>query len=308
MEKSDSIYIAGSSGLLGSAFVRELTKRGYNNLITKTHDELDLTHKGQVSEFFNTYHPDYVILAAAKVGGIAANIQYPVEFLLTNLEIQNNVIRASYQNNAKKLVVLGSSCVYPADCPQPIKEEYLMAGKLEPTNEGYALAKIAGLRLAQYYNTQYGLDVLLPMPCNLYGYGDSFDPDYSHVLSATVKKFVDAVDTDQPIVTMWGSGIARREFMHADDATNAILLLMEQWQSPEIINVGTGVDISIVGLANTIAKMVKYKGEILWESNKPDGMLQKCLDISKLNTTGFKPKYNLINGISMMINEYRGTK
>jgi len=308
MEKTDKIYVAGHHGLVGSAFMRELTARGYTNIITVSHDDLDLTDKVGVSEFIDNEEPDYVILAAAKVGGIGANIKYPVEFLLTNLEIQNNIIRASYQNNVKKIVLLGSSCVYPAQCQQPIKEEYLLDGKLEPTNEGYALAKIAGLRLAQYYNTQYGLDVLLPMPCNLYGYGDSFDIDNSHVMSATVKKFVDAVDTKQPVVTMWGSGVARREFMHADDAVKAILMLMDKWNSPEIINVGTGEDISIAGLTNVIAKAVHYKGEILWDASKPDGMLRKCLDVTKLNALGFEPEYNLIDGINMMISEYRKRK
>jgi GDP-L-fucose synthase len=204
--------------------------------------------------------------------------------------------------------VLGSSCVYPAQCQQPIKEEYLLNGKLEPTNEGYAISKIAGLRLAQYYNRQYGLEILLPMPCNLYGYGDSFDTETSHVLSATVKKFVDAVDTKQPVVTMWGTGVARREFMHADDAVRAILLLMDQWKSSEIINVGVGEDISIAELTNIIAKAVHYKGEILWDASKPDGMLRKCLDVSKLNALGFEPEYNLVDGINMMIHEYKKRK
>lgn len=308
MEKTDRIYIAGHNGLVGSALNRALINQGYENIITSSHRDLDLTNKVAVGQFFERTKPGYVFLAAAKVGGINANITYPVEFLLTNLEIQNNVIRACYQHSVKKLIFLGSSCVYPTHCKQPIKEEYLMSSGLEPTNEGYALAKIAGIRLAQYYHTQYGLDILLPMPCNLYGIGDSFDTENSHVLSATVKKFVDAVDENKTVVEMWGSGNARREFLNVDDAVRAVLLLNETWNSPEIINVGSGSDISIKGLTRLIANETGYTGNIAWDMTKPDGMLRKCLDVSKLKELGFEPDISLIEGIKMMIKEYRARK
>ena len=308
MQKNDRIYVAGHNGMVGSAIVRALRKRGFQNLIIASRQELDLRDKLKVESFFNKTKPDYVILAAAKVGGIKANIQFPVEFLYENLLIQNNVIRCSYESRIKKLIFLGTSCVYPAQCQQPIKEEYLLTGPLEPTNEGYALAKIAGLKLAQYFYKEYGMECLCPIPCNLYGQKDSFDPDNSHVLSALVKKFVDAVDEDKKNVTIWGSGRARREFMHVDDLVDALLLLIDKWQGPEIINVGSGTDIAIKDLAKLIATKTKYTGSVTWDTTMPDGMMQKCLDVSKLNSLGYKQRISLETGIEGVIQEYKQIK
>jgi GDP-L-fucose synthase len=308
MHKNDKMYVAGHRGMVGSAIVRALKREGYSNIILATREELDLQERMEVELFFKKTKPDYVFLAAARVGGIQANIQYPVEFLSENLTIQNNVIRSCHEHSVKKLIFLGSSCIYPAKCPQPIKEEYLMTGPLEPTNEGYALAKIAGLKLAQYYAQEYGLNCLCPMPCNLYGYNDCFDPQNSHVLSALVKKFVDAVDEDQKSITMWGTGVARREFMHVDDLADALLFLVNHWNVPDIINIGSGTDISIFELAQLIAKKVDYQGMIEWDSSKPDGMMRKCLDVSKLEALGFHNRISLDKGIEGVIQEYKQLK
>jgi len=308
MNKKDSIFIAGHKGMVGSAIMRALQKRGYSNIIIATKQELDLRDSKSVEIFFKQKSPDYVFLAAAKVGGIHANMLYPGDFLYDNLMLQNNVIHQAYKTGVKKLVFLGSSCIYPKDCPQPIKEEYLMTGPLEPTNEGYALAKIAGLRLAQYYHKQYGLNCINPMPCNLYGTNDSFDPDNSHVLSALVRKFVDATDENKKEVVLWGSGIAKREFMHVDDLSQALLFLVDKWDSLEIINVGCGTDISIKDLAKLIANKVEYTGKIVWDTSMPDGMLRKCLDVSKLQSLGFRPSITLEDGIDQVIEEYRNLK
>jgi len=249
-----------------------------------------------------------VIMAAAKVGGINANRQSPAEFLYDNLMIQCNLIHQSYRSQVRQLVFLGSSCIYPRECPQPMREEYLLTGSLEPTNEGYALAKIAGLKMAQYYQRQYGLPCLCPMPCNLYGPKDSFDPNHSHVLTALVKKFVDAVDERKMEVTLWGTGIARREFLHVDDLAKAVLFLMKEWPSPEIINVGSGRDLSIRELAEIIAEKTHYAGAINWNNSMPDGMLRKCLDVSKIQALGFNPEIDLSDGINQIISEYRSYK
>ena len=304
MKMNSRIYIAGHKGMVGSAIVRALIAQGYLNIITVSKKEVDLRISQQVERFFKSEQPDYVFLAAAKVGGIYANLTYPADFLYDNLMIQNNIIRYSSENSVKKLLFLGSSCIYPRDCPQPMKEEYLLSGPLEPTNEGYALAKISGLKLAQFYHQQYGLKSICPMPCNLYGTNDNFDPQKSHVLSALVKKFVDAVKLNLAKVVLWGSGAARREFMHVDDLANALLFLMEYYDSPTIINVGWGMDVSIKELANLIAKKAGYKGEIHWDLNMPDGMPRKCLDISAIHSLGFKPKISLEEGIDQVINEY----
>lgn len=304
MKQTDKIYVAGHRGMVGSAFVRELKKRGYNNIITATHKELDLKNRDDVNAFFMINRPDYVILAAAKVGGIKANMQHNSQFLLENSTIQNNIISLCYEHGVKKLVMLGSSCIYPAQCKQPIKEEYLLTGPLEPTNEGYAIAKISGLKLAQYYNREYGLKVLCPMPCNLYGTNDSFDPDNSHVLSGLTKKFSDAVKENKTSVTLWGTGIARREFLNVDDAVRAILLAMDKWDSPEIINIGSGEDISIKDLANMVAEEAGFKGEIKWDASMPDGMLLKKLDVSNIRSLGFKPEISLREGVKQMLKEY----
>ncbi|MCK5218942.1 GDP-L-fucose synthase, partial [bacterium] len=245
---------------------------------------------------------------AARVGGIQANIDHPAEFLYENLAIQNNVIHQSYLSGVKKICFLGSSCIYPKECPQPMKEEYLLTGPLETTNEGYALAKIAGVKMIEFYRKQYGFCGISVMPCNLYGTNDSFDPLHSHVLSALVKKFVDAVDNKAQSVTMWGTGTARREFMHVDDAAEAILFLMEYYDSPQLINIGWGEDISIKELALLIAQKVGFEGELIWDTTKPDGMLRKCMDVSRIKTLGYAPKITLEKGIQKTIEEYREFK
>lgn len=308
MKETDKIFVAGHNGMVGSAIVRALQRQKFNNIIFRSRQELDLLDKTSVESFFDIEKPDIVILAAAKVGGIRANMEYPVEFLYDNLSIQNNVIHCCHINQVKKFVFLGSSCIYPANAPQPIKEDYLMTGPLEPTNEGYALAKIAGLKLAQYYSQEYGLDCLCPMPCNLYGFNDSFDPLNSHVLSAIVRKFVDAVDEGKDNVVMWGTGKARREFMHVDDLADAILFLIDHWKGSSIINVGTGTDVTIADLANLIAKKINYTGTISWDTSMPDGMLKKCLDITKLHSLGFTAKIPLERGIENVIQEYKQIK
>ncbi len=291
--------------MVGSSIISQLKKSGYNNIITATSNELDLKDRGAVDNFFRSNSIEYVFLAAAKVGGIKANISHPAEFLYDNLMIQNNIFECCRKYGIKKLLFLGSSCIYPKDCPQPMKEEYLMTGPLEPTNEGYALAKIAGLKMALYYNQQYGLNTICPMPCNLYGANDHFDPENSHVLSALVKKFVDAVEDDTKKVVLWGSGIARREFLNVEDLSVALLFLMEKWNHPEIINVGWGDDISIRDLATLVAKKTGYHGQIEWDTTMPDGMLRKCMDISKITALGFTPKITLDEGIIRMISDYK---
>lgn len=291
--------------MAGSAIVRQLTEKGYTNLLVKPSNELDLTRQNAVIDFFEKEKPEYVFLAAAKVGGIAANIKSPVEFLLQNLAIQNNVIPAAYQSGVKKLVFLGSSCVYPRECPQPMKEDYLLTGKLEPTNEAYAIAKIAGLKLTEYYCTQYGADFISVMPCNLYGTNDSFDPAHSHVLSALVKKFVDATYANHQKVEVWGSGNAKRELMHVDDCAAAIVFLFENYSGKSFINIGTGEDVTIKELAYLIAEKADYKGAIYFDSTKPDGMPRKCLDVSRLHQLGFHHTVSLEQGVVQTIKEYK---
>lgn len=290
--------------MLGSALCRNLSALGYSNLITRTSSELDLTRQDAVFQFFNVEKPAYVLLAAAKVGGIAANISMPAQFLYENLNIQNNVIHASNFSGVKKIVFLGSSCIYPRDCSQPMKEEYMLTGKPEPTNEGYAIAKIAGLKMIEYYHRQYGLKGFSVIPCNLYGTNDSFDPAHSHVLSALVKKICDAKKKGDNQVVVWGTGNAKREFMHVDDCANAIIFLFENYEKNDFINVGTGEDISINTLAELIASKVGFKGDILFDINKPDGMPRKCMDVSRLHRLGFRHSISLEQGINKTINEY----
>lgn len=308
MELNDKIYVAGHNGMVGSAIVRALNREGFSNLVCATHNEIDLLNFNAVENFFIQEKPNFVFLAAAKVGGIKANIEYPVEFLYENLTIQNNVISCCHKYNVKKIIFFGSSCIYPEKSPQPIKEEYLLKGPLEKTNEGYALAKIAGIRLTQYYHREYGLSCLCIMPCNLYGSNDNFDPNQSHVLSALVKKFIDAIDEKHNNVTLWGSGKAKREFMHVDDLANAVLFLIKHWEKPDIINVGSGTDISVKELAHLIAKKTGYMGSITWDTSMPDGMIQKCLDISKLKSLGYNSKISLDDGIEHVIYEYKKKK
>jgi GDP-L-fucose synthase len=294
--------------MVGSAMVRALARAGYSNLVTAPRPGVDLRDCEAVRTLFAEIRPDVVILAAAKVGGIQANRAYPADFLYDNLAIQNNVIDQSRVVGVRELVFLGSSCVYPRECPQPMKEEYLLTGPLEPTNEGYALAKIAGLRMAQYYEKQHGIRAICPMPSNLYGTNDNFHPENSHVLSALVRKFCDAVDKGDAKVTVWGTGQARREFLHVDDLAAAVMLLIDRWHSSEIINVGPGDDVSIRELAELIAAQSGFTGEIFWDTSMPDGMPRKLLDVSKIQALGFAPRISLRHGIEQTIGEYREKK
>lgn len=305
MDKSARIYIAGNKGMVGSAVQRLLESKGFLNILTVSPNELDLRNQNSVREFFEASKPEYVILAAAKVGGINVNMKYPVEFLRDNLMIQNNIIHNSFLMNVKKLIFLGSSCMYPKNSSQPMKEDYIMTGELEPTNEGYALAKIAGLKLCEYYNKEYEFNSLSLIPPNLYGPNDSFDLEKSHVLSAFIKKFVDAKNINAAFVTLWGSGIARREFMHVDDLAEAILYFLDKDVSLNYLNIGWGNDLSIKELAEKVAEKVGYHGEIRWDKDKPDGMLKKCMDVSKMKELGYQPKISLADGISQMIDIYK---
>lgn len=306
--QNTKIYVAGHGGMVGSAIVRLLQKNGYDNLITRNSKDLDLRDNQQVNEFFKSEKPEFVFLAAAKVGGIQANINEPASFLYENLMIHTNIIHQSYLHNVKKILVLGSSCIYPKDCKQPMKEEYLLSGKLEPTNEGYALAKIVALKQAEYYQKQYGFRAISVMPPNLYGPNDSFDLHKSHVLSALVRRFVDAIDDNINEVTVWGSGSARREFMYVDDLAESVLFLMKNYEKTEFINVGWGTDISIKELAEKIANQTGYRGKIIWDTSKPDGMLRKCMDVSKSNALGYQPKISLDEGIEYMVGYYKNQK
>lgn len=294
--------------MVGRAIERHLRSLGHADILTRTRQELDLLDQKAVFDYLKQVRPHTVILAAARVGGIEANRAEPAQFLYENLAIQNHIIHGSMLAGVKRMVFLGSSCIYPRECPQPMKEEHLLSGLLEPTNEGYALAKIAGLRMTQYYHKQYGMQGLCPMPCNLYGTGDSFDPQRSHVLSALVRRFVDAVDAGAEKVVMWGTGSARREFLHVDDLARAVLLMMEKVDSPEIFNVGCGVDISIRELAEKVAAAAGYQGILEWDSTKPDGMPRKCLDVSKIKGIGFEPQISLDEGIRLTMEEYRRIK
>jgi GDP-L-fucose synthase len=308
MNKNKKIYIAGHNGMVGSATMRLMQKEGYTNLIYKSSKELNLTDQAAVHSFFQNEKPEIVILAAAKVGGIQANIENPATFLVDNLNIQNNICQASLQHGVEKLVFLGSSCIYPKECPQPMKEEYLLTGKLEPTNEGYALAKIAGLKLLEGMHKQYGFNSISLMPCNLYGPNDSFDLKHSHVLSALVKRFTDAADNNDADITLWGTGIARREFLHVDDVAKAIVFMMENYSNPNFINIGCGYDVSIKELAEMIAAKTGFKGEIKWDSSKPNGMLRKCMDVSRQKEIGFEPQITLQQGVDQMIEIYKTLK
>lgn len=298
MNKDPKIFVAGHRGLVGSAIVRALQKEGFTNLVLKTRQELNLLDQRAVAEFFAREKPEYVFLAAAKVGGIMANKTYPADFIYGNLEVQNNVIHNAYLSKVKKLLFLGSSCIYPKLCPQPIKEEYLMTGPLESSNQAYALAKIAGIFMCQSYNEQYGTNFISLMPTNLYGPNDNFDLAEAHVLPAMLRKFHEAKLKKEPHVTMWGTGSARREFLHVDDLAEATLFLMENYNDSDIINIGTGEDVTIKELAEKIKDVVGYEGEIIWDTTKPDGTPRKLLDVSKLRALGWKHSTPLDEGIS----------
>jgi len=302
MEKNDKIYVAGHLGLVGSAITRNLIKNGYTNLILKTRQELNLLNQQEVAIFFETEKPDYVFLAAAKVGGIIANSKYPAEFIYENLMVQNNIINSAYNNKVKKLLFLGSSCIYPKLATQPIKEEYLLTSPLEKSNEAYAIAKIAGLKLCEYYNKQYGTQYIAVMPTNLYGPNDNFNLENSHVLPAMIRKFHEAKINNDQNLTLWGSGLPKREFLHVDDLAEATIFLMNNYKGENILNIGTGEDMSIKELAETIKEIVDFAGDIIWDDSKPDGTPRKLLDVSLINSLGWKYKTNLKDGIE---NTYR---
>lgn len=297
MEKNSKIFIAGHRGLVGSAIVRALKKNGHENLLLKTRDEIDLLDQRAVADFFATKKPEYVFLAAAKVGGILANKEHPADFIYQNIQIQNNIIESSHQNGVAKLLFLGSSCIYPKIAEQPINETSLLTGALEPTNEAYAVAKIAGITMCQSYNRQYGTNYISLMPTNLYGPNDNFDLESSHVLPALIRRFHEARESSAPSVTLWGSGAPKREFLHVNDLADAALHLMHHYNDTEIVNVGTGEDISIKELAQMIKEIVGYKGAIEWDTSKPDGTPRKLLDVTKLHNLGWKHSLMLEDGI-----------
>ncbi len=297
LHKSDKIYVAGHRGLVGSAIIRNLEKNGYNNLLLRTSKELDLTSQQDVNKFFEIEKPDYVFLAAAKVGGIHANDTYPADFIRENLQIQTNVIDAAYRNGTKKLLFLGSSCIYPKLAPQPMKEEHLLTGELEPTNEWYAIAKIAGIKMCQAYKKQYGFNAISLMPTNLYGPGDNFNLANSHVMPALIRKFHDAKINDLPEVEVWGTGTPKREFLHVDDMADASVFLMNNYDGEEFVNVGVGNDVTIRELAESVKKAVAYEGELRFDASKPDGTPRKLLDVTKLNNIGWQAGIQLDDGI-----------
>ncbi|GAB4206583.1 MAG: GDP-L-fucose synthase [Bacteroidia bacterium] len=304
MEKTAKIYVAGHRGMVGSAIYRKLQQEGYTNIITKTSKELDLRRQAEVEKFFETFRPEYVFLAAAKVGGILANNTYRAEFLYDNLMIQNNVIHASYKYGVKKLLFLGSSCIYPKLCPQPMKEEYLLSGYLEPTNEPYAIAKITGIKMCEAYRDQYGCNFISAMPTNLYGPNDNYDLNNSHVLPALIRKFHEAKVNNQKQVTVWGTGTPRRELMHVDDLADACLFLMNNYNEKKFVNVGTGKDISIGELAELVKKIVGYEGKITFDTSKPDGTPKKLLDLTYLHSMGWKHSIELEEGIKMTYDDF----
>ncbi len=305
MEKSSKIYVAGHRGLVGSAIVRALVQAGHTNIITRTRQELDLLDTKAVQEFFATERPEYVFLAAAKVGGIMANQTYPADFIRENLLVQSNVIDAAHHSAVAKLLFLGSSCIYPKLATQPIKEEYLLTGPLEPTNDAYAIAKIAGIITCQSYRRQYGSNFISVMPTNLYGENDNFDLETSHVLPALIRRFHEAKLLEAPSVTLWGSGSPMREFLHVDDLAGACLHLMNTYNEAEIVNIGTGEDCTIKELAETIKEVVGYPGTIEWDTTKPDGTPRKLLDISRLHALGFHHQIGLKEGIRRTYKWYK---
>jgi GDP-L-fucose synthase len=304
MTSESKLFVAGSAGLAGSAILRRLRAQGYRNLITRTRRETDLTDRAAVDHLFTTERPEYVFLAAAKVGGILANSTYPADFLRDNLAIELNIIDSAWRHGVKKLLFLGSSCIYPKYAPQPMKEEHLLTGALEPTNEPYAIAKIAGIKLCQAYRAQYGFNAISLMPTNLYGPGDNFDLENSHVLPALLRKVHEAKTEGRPEVVIWGTGAPRREFLHVDDLAGAAVFLMERYDEPGIINVGTGQDITIADLAQLIARIVGYSGRLVFDSSKPDGTPRKLLDIARLSNLGWHASISLEDGIRSTYNSF----
>lgn len=307
MKKNDKIYIAGHRGLVGSAIKREFEEQGFSGILVKTHSELDLTDSAAVAEFFEKEKPQYVILAAAKVGGILGNNTYPVEFFTENMKIQLNVIENSFKNNVKKLLFLGSSCIYPKNASQPMKEEYLLSSKLEKTNEMYALAKISGLKLCAAYNREYGTDYISVMPCNLYGLNDNYDLKNAHVLPMLVRRFHEAKVNNQSEVVVWGTGMPKREFMYAGDLAKAVVFLLKNKSASEIgefINIGTGEEITILELAELIKEVIGFKGRIVFDTSKPDGTMRKLMDVSRINNLGWHAQTSLKDGIKLVYEDF----
>jgi GDP-L-fucose synthase len=316
MQVDSKIYVAGHRGLVGSALMRQLEQRGYRNLVTRTHAELDLTDQTAVQEFFAKEKPDYVLLAAAKVGGIYANNTYPAEFIQQNLAIQTNVIHEAWRSRVKRLLFLGSSCIYPKECPQPIKEEYLLTGPLEPTNRPYAIAKIAGIEMCHAYNRQYGTQYVAVMPTNLYGPNDNYDLNNSHVLPALIRKMHEAKQNNAKEVVVWGTGSPRREFLYSDDMADACIYLLEQPEdrlkslfneaAPPLVNVGCGADLSIKELAKLIKDVVGFAGDLTFDTSKPDGTMRKLMDVSRLNGLGWHQKVSLAEGVKKAYQDFLG--
>jgi len=304
MNIDSKIYIAGHKGMVGQALINLLNKKGFKNLIVKTKSQLDLTNSCEVDDFFSKHHPEYVFHAAGKVGGIKSNLNFKADYMYINLALAQNLIHYSHKYKVKKFLNLGSSCIYPRDAIQPIKETSLLTGELETSNEGYSLAKIAAIKLGNFYREQYGLNFISIMPPNLYGPNDSFDLENCHVLSALIKRFVDAKKNNNKEVVLWGSGIATREFMHVNDLAEACIYFMKNYDKKEIINVGWGEEISILDLANQIKNEIGYKGKIVWDKSKPDGMLRKCMDISNMKKFKFTPEIKLKEGIKEMVKIY----
>ncbi len=304
MQANSKIYVAGHRGMVGSAIVRELQRKGYTNIITRSHSELDLTRQVEVEKFFADEKPEYVFLAAAKVGGIAANSAALADFMFMNMMIEMNVINSAWKNGCRKLEFLGSSCIYPRMAPQPIKEEYLLSGYLEKTNEAYALAKISGLKYCEYLNTQYGTDYISVMPCNLYGPNDNYHPEHSHVLPALIRRFHEAKVNNLESVTCWGDGTPLREFLYVDDLAELCVFLMNNYSGNETVNAGTGQEITIKGLTELVAEVVGYDGKILWDKSKPNGTPRKVLDVSKAEKLGWKYKTSLREGIKLAYADY----
>ncbi len=305
MEISDKIYVAGHNGMVGSAIVRKLKSQGFTNFLLKTSKELDLRNQENVFDFLQSNKPDFTFLAAAKVGGIVANNTFRADFLYENIQIQNNVIHGSFLSGVKKLMFLGSSCIYPKLAPQPLKEDYLLTGLLEPTNEPYAIAKIAGIKMCEAYHDQYGCNFISVMPTNLYGPNDNYDLQNSHVLPAMIRKFHEAKRDMKSNVELWGTGSPMREFLHADDLADACVFLMKEYNEKSFINIGTGQEVSIKELANIIKKLVEYEGEIVWNTDKPDGTPRKLMDVGKLNKLGWEHTIDLETGIKKVYSEYK---
>ena len=308
LSASSKIYVAGHGGMVGSAIVRKLRSDGFDSLVLRTHKELDLTDQPAVEEFFSAERPEFVFLAAAKVGGIHANSTYPAEFLRDNLAIQGNVIHSAWKYGAKKLLFLGSSCIYPRDCPQPIKEEYLLTGPLEPTNEWYAIAKIAGIKMCQAYRRQYGFDAICAMPTNLFGPGDSYHLENSHVVPALIRRLHEARLSGAPEVFVWGTGTPLRELLHVDDLAGALVMLMQCCSGPDLINIGSGDEVSIAELATLIADVVGYQGKLRYDTSRPDGTPRKRLDTTRLDAMGWRPSIALREGLRATQIEFASRK